>query len=71
MQIGLLGCGTVGGGVLRLLADNARYLGERAQAPLVVRRVLVRDLDKERVPECDRALLTTNPADILDDVYTV
>jgi len=67
VQIGLLGCGTVGGGVLRLLADNARYLGERASAPLEVRRVLVRDLEKERVPECDRSLLTTNAADILDD----
>ncbi len=67
VQIGLLGCGTVGGGVLRLLADNARYLGERASAPLEVRRVLVRDLDKERVPECDRSLLTTNAADVVDD----
>jgi homoserine dehydrogenase len=67
VQIGLLGCGTVGGGVLRLLADNARYLGERASAPLEVRRVLVRDLDKDRVPACDRSLLTTNAADVLDD----
>jgi homoserine dehydrogenase len=67
VQIGLLGCGTVGGGVLRLLADNARYLGERASAPLEVRRVLVRDLEKERVPACDRSLLTTNAADVLDD----
>ena len=67
VQIGLLGCGTVGGGVLRLLADNARYLGERAGAPLQVRRVLVRDLEKERVTACDRGLLTTSAADILDD----
>ena len=67
VQIGLLGCGTVGGGVLRLLTDNARYLGERASAPLEVRRVLVRDLDKDRVPECDRSLLTTDASDILDD----
>ena len=61
IQIGLLGCGTVGGGVLRLLSDNARYFGERVGVPLEVRRVLVRDLDKERVPECDRRLLTTSP----------
>ena len=67
IQIGLLGCGTVGGGVLRLLEDNARYLGERVGAPLVVRRVLVRDLEKERVPECDRSLLTTDAALVVDD----
>lgn len=67
VRVGLLGCGTVGGGVLRLLADNARYLGERVGVPLSVERVLVRDLDKDRVPECRREWLTTNPDDVLGD----
>jgi homoserine dehydrogenase len=67
IRIGLLGCGTVGGGVLRLLSDNARYFGERLGVPLEVRRILVRDLDKQRVPECDRSLLTTSPGDVLED----
>jgi homoserine dehydrogenase len=67
IQIGMLGCGTVGGGVLRLLADNARYLSERVGVPLVVRRVLVRDVDKERVPVLDRATLTTDPDQVVDD----
>ena len=67
IQIGMLGCGTVGGGVLRLLSDNARYFGERIGVPVQVRRVLVRDLAKERVPECDRALLTTSADDVIDD----
>src|SRR5690554_2705570 len=66
IQLGLLGCGTVGGGVLRLLSDNARYFGERLGVPLQVRRVLVRDRAKERVPECDRRLLTTSPGDVVD-----
>src|SRR6185369_17141954 len=63
----LLGCGTVGGGVLRLLHENARYFTERVGVPLEVRRVLVRDLAKERVPELDRRLLTQNAADVIDD----
>jgi homoserine dehydrogenase len=67
IQVGLLGCGTVGGGVLRLLAENAKALGERVGAMIVVRKVLVRDLDKERVPECDRAWLTTDPSEVVDD----
>jgi homoserine dehydrogenase len=67
VRVGLLGCGTVGGGVLSLLAYNARYLAERVGAPLEVRRVLVRDPHKPRVPECDPALLTTRAADVLDD----
>src|SRR5262245_40696154 len=65
--VGLLGCGTVGGGVLRLLSHNAPRLAERIGAPLSIRRVLVRDLTKPRVPECDPAWLTTSPGDILED----
>src|SRR3954469_15067408 len=67
IQIGLLGGGPVGGGVLRLLHENARYFADRIGVPLEVRRVLVRDLDKERVPELDRRLLTTRAADVIDD----
>ncbi|HVY47333.1 MAG TPA: homoserine dehydrogenase, partial [Minicystis sp.] len=65
--LGLLGAGTVGGGVLRLLSDNARWLAERVGVPLEVKRVLVRDLEKERVPECDKEKLTTRPEDVVDD----
>jgi homoserine dehydrogenase len=61
IRIGLLGCGTVGGGVIQLLHANAEYLAESVGAPLEVARVLVRASDKERVPELDRALLTTDP----------
>src|SRR5271170_1052201 len=61
IRIGLLGCGTVGGGVIQLLSANAVYLAESVGAPLEVARVLVRAPDKERVPELDRGLLTTDP----------
>ena len=67
MKVGLLGCGTVGGGVIQLLRANAAYLEARVGAPIEVVRVLVRDTDKERVPELDRARLTTDPEAILGD----
>lgn len=67
IHIALLGCGTVGGGVLRLLSENADYLAERAGAPLIVKRVLVRDLAKERVSACDRSTLTTNIEEVIED----
>jgi homoserine dehydrogenase len=65
--VGLLGCGTVGGGVLRLLSEHAPRLVERVGAPLQVKRVLVRDMSKPRVPECRPGWLTTSAADIVDD----
>jgi homoserine dehydrogenase len=57
----------VGGGVIRLLRDNATYLASSVGAPLEVARVLVRDREKDRVPELDRALLTTDPEAVLGD----
>lgn len=65
--LGLLGCGTVGGGVLRLLSENLSRIAERVGTPVRVRKILVRDLQKERVPECDKTLLTTNPEDLFAD----
>src|SRR5579871_1696791 len=67
VRLGLLGCGTVGGGVIQLLRDNAEYLAQSVGAPLEVARVLVRDAEKDRVPALDRALLTTNAELVLGD----
>jgi homoserine dehydrogenase len=67
VSLGLLGCGTVGGGVVQLLHQNAEYLAERVGAPLEVTRVLVRDPEKERVPELPRDRLTTDPDAVLGD----
>lgn len=65
--VALLGGGTVGGGVLTLLAAERDRLTARVGAPIEVRRVLVRDAAKARVPACDPAWLTTDPAAVLDD----
>src|SRR5258708_4473487 len=67
VRLGLLGCGTVGGGVIQLLRANAQYLAQSVGAPLEVARVLVRARDKDRVPELDRSLLTTDPESLLGD----
>ncbi|MBX3191192.1 MAG: homoserine dehydrogenase [Labilithrix sp.] len=67
IKVGLLGCGTVGGGVIQLLRANAAYIAARVGAPIDVARVLVRDPAKERVAELDRARLTTDPEAVLGD----
>ncbi len=67
IRLGLLGCGTVGGGVLHLLRANAAYLAQSVGAPLEVARVLVRDKGKSRVPELDRSRLTTDAEALLGD----
>jgi homoserine dehydrogenase len=67
VKVALLGCGTVGGGVIRLLKENAAELATRIGAPVVVKRVLVRDAKKQRVPECEPGWITTDPEVVFGD----
>ena len=46
--IGLIGCGTVGGGVATLLQQQADLYRKRLGRPIELRRVLVRDVDKAK-----------------------
>jgi homoserine dehydrogenase len=67
VRIALLGCGTVGGGVLRLIQENADFLATRVGAPIEIAHVLVRDAVKDRVAECRREWLTTDPEVVFAD----
>src|SRR6185369_13268394 len=59
--VALLGLGNVGGGVVKLLEDNAAAILARLGAKLEVRAIAVRDLDKtKRVVDVARDLLTTD-----------
>ncbi|MCI0464239.1 MAG: homoserine dehydrogenase [Gemmataceae bacterium] len=60
LGIALLGCGTVGGGVARLLLGQPERLAARAARPLALRRVVVRDTSRPRAVPIPPALLTTN-----------
>ena len=65
--VGLLGMGTVGRGVYRILNDNKAIIEKRAGVPIAVKKVLVRDTAKNRDIQIPDGLLTTNIEDILDD----
>jgi len=65
--IALIGCGTVGGGVARLLLEQSDRLAERAGRPLVLRRVVVRDIAKRRAENLPRDILTTDLQTVLHD----
>jgi homoserine dehydrogenase len=66
-MIGLLGCGTIGSGVFHLLEKNASVLTASAHRPLEVKRILVKDPDEKRPFHADRALMTTEASEVLDD----
>ncbi len=66
IKIGLLGFGTVGQAVYKLLTENAKNIAERTGFLPVIEKVLVRDLKKKRNLSIDSNLLTTDPEDILE-----
>lgn len=65
--VGLMGLGNVGAGVAQILRERAQVFAQGVGRPLQVRRILVRDPNKERDRRIDRALLTTDARQILDD----
>ena len=67
LGIALIGCGTVGSGVARLLLEQPQRLAARAGRPLVLRRVVVRDPSRPRPVPLPRALLTTDLRSVLAD----
>lgn len=48
--IGLIGCGVVGTGVLRLLDDHGQTIEERLGAPIEVVGIVARNLERQRDP---------------------
>lgn len=67
VSIGLLGFGTVGTGVIRLLTEEKDRLEARTGCRIQLKKVLVRSKNRPRKVLIDSRKLTTNVADILDD----
>lgn len=65
IRVGLLGFGTVGTGVYRMLRDNEQAILARVGAPMQITRIGVRDLDKPREAPAD--LVTTDLDSIVAD----
>lgn len=67
IRLGLLGCGTVGAGVIELTRRRADKVAGMTGLRPVISKVLVRDVGKPREVEISRDLLTADPEDILGD----
>ena len=67
IRIGMLGCGTVGSAVVRMLAEHGDDIAMRAEVRLTVSRVAVRDAGRERDVPLSREVFTTDAASIVAD----
>ncbi|MFB5660806.1 homoserine dehydrogenase [Alteribacillus sp. HJP-4] len=67
VTIGLLGLGTVGSGVIRIISEHQAELHHQIGCPVEIGRVLVKDKLKQRDFDIDELKLTENAADVLTD----
>lgn len=66
IKIGMLGMGTVGSGVIKIMTANACNIEQKVGIPLNIKKILVRNLNKIRTAETS-AELTTDIASIIND----
>ena len=67
VKVGLIGFGTVGKGVVRVLQQNADIIRERLGFPLVLARVADKDTTSDRGIALDPALLVSNARALIED----
>ncbi|WP_369178522.1 homoserine dehydrogenase [Candidatus Thiodubiliella endoseptemdiera] len=68
MNIGILGLGTVGGGVVNVLAKNQTEIARRTGTDIQVTQAAVRDINQSRICPTDGIQMTQNPTEIVNDV---
>ena len=67
-QAAILGFGTVGSGVYRILTENRKDLMHRENLDITVKRILVRDFEHEpNLHLAPMSIFTTDYSDILND----
>ena len=67
ITIGLLGCGTVGTGVARILLEKKDLIRSRVGAELVLKHVADIDLDLDRGIRFDEGVMTDDAQMVVDD----
>jgi len=67
IRVGLIGFGTVGAGVAKILQQNAGLLEKRLGTKIVLRRVADLDLKTDRGVKLSPGVLTKNAEDVISD----
>jgi homoserine dehydrogenase len=67
VNIGMLGLGTVGSGVVRIVEGHQEDLVRQIGAPVKISKIAVRNLNKTRKVNVDPALLTEDPWEVIND----
>jgi homoserine dehydrogenase len=67
IYVGLLGLGTVGTGVYKVLTTEAKAIEEKTGIQIILKKICVKSGSKKRPINLRLGLLTTNPNEIIND----
>ncbi len=67
ISAGIIGLGTVGTGVARILLKNARLIEQRIGLPVVIKRIADLDIRRDRGIKLRKGLLTADAAAVVND----
>ncbi len=67
INIGILGLGTVGTGIAKIVYDNGPLITSRLGAKLTLKKAADIDLQKDRGIEFDKGVLTADPFEVVND----
>ena len=67
INIGIIGFGTVGSGVVKILRDKKTYLAAKTGIDINIKKICDKDLTSKINVSVDKKILTKNPREIIDD----
>ncbi len=67
INVGLIGWGTVGSGVIKILQENGPLIEKRLGSKIVLKRVADIDLESERAVKVNRKALTNSAEEVIGD----
>ena len=67
VKVGLLGLGTVGTGVVRIVEGNQEHLSSQVGSPIIIERIAVKNTEKARDIDVDPSKITTDPWEVIRD----
>jgi len=67
VKVGLLGLGTVGTGVVRIVEGHQEDLSSQVGSPITIERIAVKHLEKYRSVNVDQSKLTEDPWSVIRD----
>jgi homoserine dehydrogenase len=67
IYLGLIGFGTIGTGIVKLLRENEELIQKRLGARLVIKKIVDIDIETPRIVQVAKDVLSTDANDILND----